>query len=379
MKVAILSLPLSFNVGGILQQYALKVAIQELGHEVLILSRRRNRTFISLLLAKLKWKAISLIPLLGKAPENKILGVESFKRRYLRERAADAYSSSRLRKQVLRFKCNSVIVGSDQVWNSKYSPDLLDYFLGFCNDIPLRKISYAASFGHASLSAPTDTIALLSKQLQLFDFVSVRENSAIQFCSKNLNRQSVALMPDPTVLLTKDHYANLVKSARLIPPTKNPYIFIYSLDVNPEIIKIAKDLQETTKYDIVFFDKGTASAIKSSLQYQSIDFPSESVKPTVESWLGCISNAQLVLTDSFHGSLFSCIFNTPFYTIGNHNRGMDRFVTLLSMLGLNELMINSEFVQSPLGPPSNIDWKSVNTLLDKLRSKGSEFLSTVLS
>ena len=376
MKVAILSLPLNLNCGGILQQYALKEAIKYLGHDAIILSRRRNQPFKKEILGRLKWFAISNVPLFGILKRNSLFALELFKRKYLRERVRDAYSSKQLLRRLLRFKCQAVVVGSDQVWNSEYAQPLSDYFLGFCNHLKLRRLSYAASFGHAMVKLSESNRNVLSEYIRSFDFVSVREKPGISFCKESLRRKDVLLMPDPTALLQKQDYLTIIRDSGFEYPIHGSFIFVYSLDITQAIIEAAHTLQQQYAKQVVFF---YGDHIKCYHDCFGLNNLSSSVNsPSVENWLGCISSASLVLTDSFHGTLLSCKLNTPFFTFGNERRGMARFVTLLDQLSLSNRLISSDSFSSFGLSQMTIDWFDVNRKLEDMRLRGLGYLEDSL-
>ena len=100
------------------------------------------------------------------------------------------------------------------------------------------------------------------------------------------------------------------------------------------------------------------------------------IKPSVESWLKGFHDAKFIITDSFHGCLFSIIFNKPFLIIGNEKRGLARFNSLLSDFALMDRMIlrkdenYSDIIQK------SIDWEAVNNRLEEKRREACRFLST---
>ena len=101
------------------------------------------------------------------------------------------------------------------------------------------------------------------------------------------------------------------------------------------------------------------------------------VFPSVTAWLRAFMDAEMVITDSFHGWVFSIIFNKPFWVIGNEERGLARFNSLLSMFELRNRLIKADRIPSDLSVP--IDWNKVNATRKYWQEKSSNFLKTHLN
>jgi len=101
--------------------------------------------------------------------------------------------------------------------------------------------------------------------------------------------------------------------------------------------------------------------------------PEECVYPPVTKWLRSFMDAEMVITDSFHGCVFSIIFNKPFWVIGNHQRGMVRFYSLLELFGLEDRLIDIEQIHD-IESSTMIDWSCVNARRSDLKIKSLEFI-----
>lgn len=101
-------------------------------------------------------------------------------------------------------------------------------------------------------------------------------------------------------------------------------------------------------------------------------------KPSIEDWLDNIKNSSFAITDSFHGMVFSIIFNKPFAVYVNKDRGADRFVSLLSFIGLEDRMINDESDVDNL-IKKTIKWEDVNEKLETLKKQSIQFLNEYLN
>lgn len=96
--------------------------------------------------------------------------------------------------------------------------------------------------------------------------------------------------------------------------------------------------------------------------------------PSIENWLASFDQAKYVITDSFHGSVFSIIFNKPFITIGNKERGMSRFNSLLKQFNLEDRLLVDEQLDCITDP----NWVKVNNILNEWRKKSVFFLQNSL-
>lgn len=269
----------------------------------------------------------------------------------------------------------ALIVGSDQVWGRPLgTEDSKIWFLKFGGD-GVRRISYAASIGRnlADFELP-----LLKKELQGFKRISVRENKARLMCSRcGVDAQ---LTLDPTLLLSEEDYPlasdDACEDISLVPD--KPYIFAYILNVLKE-----KDLGwgQLGKYAA---DNGLeVIPVYSSGYYSAYPIISgyDPSFPTIPQWLDLIKHAEVVVTTSFHGMVFSILMHRPFLVIplkGKHSGGNDRIMTLLTSLGLEERIYDPTApVEAQIN--AHINWHDVNWKLAELRKSSEQFLSDSLA
>ena len=238
-----------------------------------------------------------------------------------------------------------------------YSPCLTNYFLDFLDhEEIIKKIAYAASFGVENWEySPQQTIqcAALSKK---FDAISVREDTAIKLCKEHLGVKAVHVL-DPTLLIPKEDYIKLVAKDN-IPKSKGnlmTYVLDKTNDKNEIIQKIAK------KLDLIPFsvmpEKTFSEVGSNGLK--------DCIFPPVTQWIRGFMDAEFVVTDSFHGTIFAIIFNKPFIVIGNSERGMTRFKSLLKIFGLKDRLIISSVDLTLEKINSTIDFNRVNITLKK--------------
>ena len=377
-KIAILTLPLHSNYGGLLQAYALQKALISLGHETLLINNdvsnypnwRKRISFAKQKVFQLIMGGAVIRPDLTSKRNKKIIGQHSakFVARYIHK--TNLVPAIFNFEDVKAYNFEGYVVGSDQVWRPNYTPSILNYFYDFLEPISsIKKISYAASFGvdHWQYSSQeTENCAKLAK---MFDAVSVREDSGISLCQEKLGVDAVRVL-DPTLLINKRDYEDLVEKAQLTKPKGR--LFTYILDRSVDNI----DMEEkAAKY--LNTNHYTAMPRK-DMQNLSAENINEFIFPPVEEWINGFMSADYIITDSFHGTLFSIIFNKKFISIGNKRRGLSRFTSILKQLGLeNRLLLDvSDF--SPELLNEDIDWDSVNIKLEVERKESIEFLKNNL-
>ena len=300
MKVAIVTLPLMDNYGGILQNYALQRALMELGHDPFTVDLISSLRF--------KWYFRGILRMLVKGTPYRHLHkkrtacYDGIIREYIRKTPV-VY---RYRKGLLR-DVDAVVVGSDQVWRFLYNDNRLpDMFLHFADGFKGRRIAYAASFGTDVWDAPERLKGTCSKLAGRFDRVSVREDSGVEICRRDLGIDAVQ-MPDPVLLLPKSAYLEI---CREVPVSHQGYIGAYILDDSPFIEERIKDLQSEYGYPVKRFSSGASSTLG------------------LAGWLALFRDAGYVVTDSYHGALVSKILGKRYVLLVNEERGSARFSQL---------------------------------------------------
>ena len=257
------------------------------------------------------------------------------------------------------------IAGSDQVWNTygenynTVSEQIKAYLLSFAPD-SAKKISCAASFGKRSLNAEFES--LFKKALSKFDFISCREKSGVEIC-KRLGFENAVLQQDPTMILSSDEYKKIA-SKSLVP--KKPYILLYLLGNDTDFsTRRLKQFTKLKNLEVVYVPANEA---------QKINFYKKTF-PTVEEWLGLYENASAVVTNSFHGTVFSLIFNKPFLSVHQTGKFEDQNVRIDSLLedfGLKNRIFSGDFEKLF----SSVDFEKVNKRLEEIR-KCSPFVEWI--
>lgn len=377
MKIGILTLPLNNNYGGLLQCFALQKVLKSLGHDAWLVQRGyANRSII--------WRIFYYVRqtikvLLGREfvhllPSKEIKYIRKNTSKFISNYIEPTTEHIRTNKHLANFhfsnKFDAYVVGSDQVWRPIYSPCITNYFLDFLSpQDKVKRISYAASFGVDEWEFSEEETSVCKDLLKLFDGVSVRENSATVLCEKYLGRNDALHVLDPTMLLEKEDYIRIVEKEN--EPKSPGNLFCYVLDESSEKKQVIETI--ANQIDAVPFTQMP----KCKLTYENLrDRLEDCVYPSVTAWLRAFMDADMVVTDSFHGCVFSIIFNKPFWVIGNEGRGLARFNSLLSLFELQSRMINSSSM--PTDITDAIDWSQVNAIRRKWKETSLNFLKNNL-
>ena len=370
MKIAILTQPLHTNYGGNLQNFALQKVLTDMGHEPVTIDRHHTVKLRTKL--KLGYFKNLLMHFLKGTPKPLWKSYFSSKKEqaYLRQDITafiDAYITKTPRlysdKAVQAiFKENNfeaVIVGSDQCWRPMYSPNIYTYYLDFLKDNKeIKKLAYAASFGTDQWEYTEEQTARCKKLIQQFDLVTVREKAAVNLVTEKLNKDAEFVL-DPTLLLSKEDYIELFVGKNL-PDNKGIYTYILDdSDWKTQVVETAKE---------------TLGLPQFSNQHNKHTVNSEKI-PSIESWIKGFADADFVVTDSFHGTVFSIIFNKPFISLVNVSRGASRFESILGEFDLMQRLasdFDQQYIEALI--EEAIAYDGVNQKLDALRSHSKEVL-----
>lgn len=378
MRFGILTQPLHNNYGGLLQAYALKEVLQSMGHEVIIINRQSKkvstfRTYGSVVKSILIGRTIAPNVLLNESFKEEISReTRKFREKYI-PNLTHLITDNEGMQDLNNMGFDAYVVGSDQCWRPRYSPSIRNYFLDFAiNDNRVKRIAYAASFGVSHWEFTNEDTAACSELLNKFNAISVRENSAIDLIKNKLGRDDAVHVLDPTMLLSKEHYNDLVEleKSSVTPGNLNVYV----LDKTPEKDKLVRQIEAKLQLKA----SEVLPVKKINEQKVTKDNIEDFVYQNPAVWIRGFQDANFVVTDSFHGTVFSILHNVPFVVIGNIERGLSRFQSLLKLFGLEDRLITDvDPIKIEYFTDKKIDWARVNKILDKEREKSLEFLKTV--
>ncbi|MGQ2965484.1 polysaccharide pyruvyl transferase family protein [Methylophilus sp.] len=359
-KVGILTLPLNDNYGGLLQAVALSGFLSLQGFEVVFL---RNEYFKNKW-KSLVWSAIARVPFQNvngaRYAHKKRLLHKAFIKDYIPRRTRTLRSIEDFKSVVKQEKLDAVIVGSDQVWRWDYILDGFErYFLSFVDGSKTRKVSYAASFGKPQWQA-AEKMDQVSSLLADFHAVSARESDGVTICQE-LGRKDCQLVIDPTLLVNRHFYDQFLVKPKHTSQQKT--LLTYVLDEQGKKKEFIDAVSANLGEDYVTKSLGLQSNM------------------TAPEWVTAFHDADYVITDSFHGMAFSIMFNKPFIVIGNSHRGVSRFTSLLQQLDLLSRMVDETSLDNYSVKElvsHKVDYNEINTKLQLLREKSSNFLINAL-
>lgn len=368
MRIGILTYQYAINYGAVLQAYALKTYLEKSGHDVEILNYDtsylylKNRSMKSKLISS-SWNVIKNI-LGGQIKKKKF---DEFREECLKLNSPVMQSQEELKVYIQKKQFDAFIVGSDQVWNPEINGRDNAYYLNFVKDG--LKIAYAASFGVSSLDRKD--LEVIVKNLKTFSAISVREKTGKQLL--NLLQREIQVVLDPVFLLDVNLW-NEFAGKRIV---SDKYILCYVLPGNHEIEikieKMAKEYSEKTGYEVLFVGRKEYK--------QFINDGKDMVFASPKEFVNLVRNAEVIITNSFHGTAFSIIFSKQFYSLVNSkiisNKQLgSRIVDLLTEIGLEENLVEpSDYVVFN----KNIDYKPVMLKLEQLKVVSCEFLNSGLS
>ena len=355
MKVGILTFHRAHNYGAIMQLYALKTYIENLGHEVQVIDYIKER--IDRGYPKVR------LPKTGTEEEKEILeyGEEAYKRKWEKfnkfimelDKTEEVHSEEDLEKLDLDY----IICGSDQIWNPNYTEGFDPVYFGGKNKIA-RKISYAASMGIKRANLEDEKT--LEDRLSNLDYISVREECLRKYAQKFTNKR-VQTVLDPSLLLDAEDYLRIE-----IKPQYSNYLFVYTMFENENMMKIADKIAKEKGLTVVELTQDGNKPNKEHHIQVSDAGPGE--------FIGLVNNADFIVTNSFHGTNFALIFNKEFYTIPVELVN-SRIENILKVSKAEDRCImNEEEIDLNL----KMNYKKIMANLNVGRSKSYEFLKLAL-
>lgn len=352
MKIATITFQNADNYGAMLQCYALQQAITRIGYKCDVIDYYCEYLSKPYSVAALKRKGfirfiLGNINVLVRLPRK-----GNFKK--FREEISKTISVDKSNIKILNNEYDVFITGSDQVWNYQLTNFDTSYFLDFVNDSD-KKISYAASLGFDDFS---DKVASqYYNLLKDYKCISVREVSAKKLLDNILCRD-IQVVLDPTLLLAKEDWDKI-----LVEPQKSKYIFVYQLSPSSYFTYILKELKRKTGLKVIAvpFVMGCVCA-----EIDMLAGPSE--------WLGYIKNAEYIVTDSFHATVFALVYNKKLYSCVNESAS--RIVDLLSMVKMKCFLFRKGREFSLI---NDVDYINSNKILDMQREQSLCLLERMIS
>lgn len=363
-KVGIITFHNSYNCGSMLESYAMQAIVGKLGKNAEIINfsnsgqQKLYAAYFKNDSVKNIIKNIILFPH-RKRIKNNNQKYEAFKNRIFK------LSRSYGRMDELKDDgYETVIAGSDQIWNITIADGDDAYFLPWVKNA--KKVAYAPSFGAKNILKCADNPEKYKKMINDFDALSIRENNGRKWI-KDLCGKDVPVLLDPTLLLEREDYEKIENKNINI---KERYIFFYSPSFDRSICRFVEQLAK--KYHLKVITWSTKSYYLNAIRRFGFILPKYE-DPSV--YLSLIKNAELVLTTSYHGTIFSTIYGKKFFCL--KNGGMygddDRVITLLNQLDMMDRLIEYKF-ESAFDYLKNVDYVKYGKALTRLRKKSLEYL-----
>ena len=376
MRIGLVIFPFVPSHGSILQTFAIYTKLKEMGHDVTIINRRTPppscKAIIIRSLANLKNRIAGSyqgpVFYTGYSPKAIMKELMPFINSYFGSEVVTVYSREDTKKYVEKNLFDAFVVGSDQVWRPKYVPDIYHYYLDFLPvDYKAKRIAFCPSFGTDDWEYSQEQTEKCRELLSHFDAVAVRENGGVNLCRTFLG-QEVDHLLDPTILLpATKYYGVFVHNKR--SQLKSGMASIYYLDYDEEKTAIVNKVCNKLNIKPVY--------VNNRIQDSNAKLR-DRVAPSLSKWMTGFAQAEYVVTDSFHATMFALYFNKPFITVINEQRGASRFRSLMEELNLQDRLVSfPEAVTDDLIVGS-IDWGSINNNIEKQRTASIEFLTKSL-
>ena len=368
-RAAILTFHHSYNCGSMLQAYALQETIRRLGHEVSVLNfsnRGQQRLYSTLERATTVKSVVKDLILLPHVP--RIRRNYASYERFMRQRLPLDGPVVECIQDLSDDGYDVVVAGSDQVWNITIDDADDAYFLPWVTRA--RKVAYAASFGARNPAVHAARPQVYGQWLRAFDALSIRERNGRDWI-RELTGLDVPVLVDPTLLLRAGDYEPIEDRSVDLPER---YLFYYSPGYSRAINRFVAGIAERHRLPVIAFNTKTFHVKLmglSGFRLPSLEDPAV--------YLRLMRNASVVVTTSFHGTVFPSIYRRPFWTV--KNGGMygddDRVRTLLDILGLEDRLVPPElepgrdYLEMP-------DFAASQARLAPERERGLDFLRASL-
>ena len=247
---------------------------------------------------------------------------------------------------------DSVIVGSDQVWNLGLTGEDFQYFLPGSAEV--KKNSYAASFGSKKVSQANK----VAECLRDFEHVGVREADGVKI-AREMGIDATQVL-DPTLLLTSEQWCGVSSHTRKLPER---YILAYAVNMKDDVVSRAKKIAAEYQIPLVYVHSNDWAPVAGAKNIYTAG-PDE--------FIALIRNAETVVTSSFHGTCFSIMMHKPFTVVMNQwkENANSRLESLLKLIGINE----DEVAEQVINP----DWNNVDKRLEIERKYSLDFLKEEL-
>lgn len=364
MKIKTITCHDIYNIGASLQAYALATYLQELGHDVQIIDYKPTY------LRHYRLCGVNN-PVYDKPVLREVYNILKFPGRLKargekRKKSFDLFTQTYLPVTEQTFPNNEMLkqappeadvyfAGSDQIWNTLFQNGKDPAF--YLDFAPSKAVcaSYAASFSTDSIAEEWKT--QVKRWISRLDYISVRESTGVKLL-REMGFSDVEQVMDPVFLLSKEHWCAMADA----PVSQQPYVLVYDFEQDEKIGTLARKMADENGWRVY-----------SVLKNPWCDKSFEQEGPTA--FLSLVRDAQFVLSNSFHATAFSLIFEKPFYVFERSENINTRMADLVQAVGLSEHNIQ----QFPASlPKTGIDYEDVDHRLALKIANSKDFIHTVL-
>lgn len=354
-KIGILTFHRAVNYGAVLQAYALQKFMNTKGIETEVIdyyNKKINKEYCPFKLEL-------------RHPKRNLYNLIMFKERYKRKKKFYTFINKYIRLSGKKYskkniasvdnQYSKICVGSDQVWNLELSGNDTTYLLDFCHKA--SRYSYAASIGKMQIGGEEKEI--FRENLEKYKAISLREKTA-ENCLKNIVNKDMQIVVDPTMLLTKKEW----EEVSINPQIKEKYILVYKI-TESKSFEYALKLSKKKGIKVVVL-QAPHRHISTQFCARRYDSPEE--------WIGWIKNAEYVVTDSFHATVFSIIFEKKFVAMEGYNSGGHKNERISNLLNTLELQSKSLVDIDLERIDEQIEYTEVKRKLDKVIDKSEKYV-----
>ena len=368
MKVDIITRHSVPNYGSLLQSYATQKVIEEMGFESEIINytryEERYKNLVNTLIKGKKWDKNIITRIIYKMIQEPnytkmYRKFEKYRKNFLKESKLEYGNLQELKDNIP--EADVYCSGSDQIWGKIGTVEYDEaYFLKFIEDRTKRCIAYSSSFGKEEIDGSLEKN--INKLLKNYSDILVREDTAKSILKKH-GIENVEQVLDPTLLLNKEQWSNL---ANKVKNKQKKYILVYQLHDNKSFDKYAKEFSKKTGLKLLRISPSIYHITRSG---KLIYLPNQ------YEFLSLFQNAEYVLTDSFHATVFSIIFNRKFVDI-LPGKTSARITSILKLTGLQDRILTKYDDFSFIN--KNIDFSECNTIIENERKRSIELLKKAI-
>lgn len=348
MKISLLTIWRVKNYGAELQTYATVKALKQLNFDVEVIDfRLTDESKMSFL-----GRIASYVQIISPSK----LKFNKFWKKYIPSTRRYKTSSDLMENPPV---ADIYMVGSDQVWNPDITRNRAKYYFLNFGSSDIKRVSYASSFGvsewkHANIYEDVKSL------LQNFDYVTCREESGVKLLKDQFSIDAINVV-DPTLLF--EAYPEFVKS-----PVEKKTLVFYPLSEDTELKILSQKVAEILDLNLVNTNKVTKLFGRTVWNRNS-----------VEEWVQNIAGSQFVITRSFHGLIFSLLYNKQFALLKVRNGRNSRVENLMNKIGLEDRIYDTpEGLLNDKPWERKIDYSIVNSHVSKMREESWNVLKSIL-